>query len=198
MLKQPLFIAAIGASAGGHQALKEFFSHLPPDNGIAFCVITHLARGHRSILDQIISRYTKMNVTRMKATDVLLPNHIYVLPEGVTASIKEGRISLRERKDDEIINRTVDDFLISLAEDQRERAIAIILSGMGDDGSRGAQLIHEFGGMVMVQEPDSTPFRSMPENAIKRDHPDQVMTPAFIAKSLVQEVSRKMVEWNRA
>jgi two-component system CheB/CheR fusion protein len=189
--EQDFFIAGIGASAGGHDALKQFFDNLPPNPGVAFCVITHLIRDHKSILDKIISRHTDLKVVRMKGADVVKPNHIYVMPENAKAYIKNGSVYLRERTATEVINKTVDEFLYSLAEDQKERAIAIIFSGMGDDGSRGVDVIHEFGGIVLVQDPQSTAFKSMPEHAIKRDDPDQILPPALLARTLMDQIRVK-------
>ncbi len=188
------FVAGIGASAGGQEALKEFFSNLPLRPNIAFCVITHLLREHESVLDRILSKFTNLKVKRMKGMDIVEPSVVYVMPAGVKAYIKEGCIILKERPGEERINKTVDEFFYSLAEDQRERAIGIVFSGMGDDGARGVQLIHEFGGTVLVQEPHSTAFKSMPENAIKRDHPDQILPPAMLARNLMTYVSQKNVE----
>jgi two-component system, chemotaxis family, protein-glutamate methylesterase/glutaminase len=194
MTKNRLYVAGIGASAGGHQALKDFFSNIPEGSGIAFCVVTHLLRGHQSILDIIISRFTNMRVRRMKGNDIVQPDTVYVMPENMKAYIRNGCLHLKRRADDELVNRTVDEFLISLAEDQKENAIGIIFSGMGDDGALGVQHIHELGGIVLVQDPQSTAFKSMPENAIKQDHPDQILSPALLAKTIVEEIARKNVE----
>src|SRR5688500_15633790 len=150
-MDRSFYIAGIGASAGGHQALKDFFANIPSKPGISFCVITHLLRGHHSVLDQILSRYTTLPVQRMKGSDLILPNRVYVMPEGVKAYIKNGCVHIQEREPDEIVNRTVDEFLTSLALDQKEKAIGIIFSGMGEDGGNGVKMIHDFGGIVLVQ-----------------------------------------------
>ena len=134
----------------------------------------------------------------MKGSDLIKPNRIYVMPEGVKAYVRDRYIYLKPRQQHEVINKTVDEFFISLAEDQRDRAIGIIFSGMGEDGTRGVQAIHEKGGIVLIQDPDSTPFKSMPENAILRDHPDQVLSPALLAKTILQEISRKKFELNNS
>ena len=188
------FIAGIGASAGGQQALGEFFLSLPPATGIAFCVITHLQRDHTSILDRILSRHTNMKVKRMKGLDLVRPDTIYVLPEGAKAYIKEGCIFLKDRRPDEIVNHTIDDFFLSLAEDQGEKAIGLIFSGMGDDGARGVKAISENGGIVLVQDPASTAFKSMPENAIRRDSPDEILPPALLARTILDHVRKKSIE----
>jgi two-component system, chemotaxis family, protein-glutamate methylesterase/glutaminase len=193
MGKQSFYVAGLGASAGGHQALKEFFQHIPNDPGIAFCVVTHLLRAHNSILDKILSRYTSLKVCRMQHLQPVKPNHVYVMPEGVKAYIHEGFLVLRPRHIDEKVNKTVDEFFYSLAEDQGNKAIGIVFSGMGDDGADGAQVIHDHGGTVLVQEPDSTPFKSMPESVIKRDHPEKILSPSMLAKNLVAHIAQKAI-----
>lgn len=191
MENKNFFIAALGASAGGHQALKEFFEHLPEPNGVAFVVVTHLLRGHFSILDQILSRYTDMPVQRMTGFDEIRPNQVYVMPENVKAYIKNGNLILEPREKDEIRNNTIDLFFHSLGEDQQENAIAIIFAGMGSDGLKGVQTIHDCGGTVLVQDPKSTPFKSMPDSIIREDNPDIVMTPAGLAANLLKIISLK-------
>lgn len=163
-------------------------------SGIAFCVVTHLHRDHPSTLDLIISRFTSMKVKRMKGADVVQPNVVYVMPEGVIAQLRDGCIFLKKRRDDELINRTVDEFFFSLAEDRKEHSIGIVFSGMGSDGAEGVKRIHEAGGIVLVQEPSSTAFRSMPENAIRSDHPDQILPPALLARTIMAEIARKETE----
>lgn len=188
------YVAGIGASAGGLQAIREFFLNIPPEPGIAFCIVTHLLREHRSILDRIISGCTSMKVQRMKGADVIEPNNIYVMPEGAKAYIKNGCLYLKDRREEEIINRTVDEFFFSLAEDCRDHSIGIVFSGMGSDGAEGVKRIHESGGIVMVQDPSTTAYKSMPENAIRRDHPDQILPPAMLAQTILSEIARKEVE----
>ena len=191
MNARPLYIVAIGASAGGQDPLKEFFRSIPADSGMAFCVVTHLLRTHESVLDHIISKCTSMQVKRMETGDFIQPDHVYVMPEGVRAFIRHGTIFLRKRDEDSSINRTVDEFFCSLAEDKKSLAIGVILAGMGDDGTLGAQVIHEHGGHVFVQDPNSTEFKSMPENTIRWDHPSEVLPPALIAAALRNFAARK-------
>jgi two-component system, chemotaxis family, protein-glutamate methylesterase/glutaminase len=183
------FVAGIGASAGGVQALSEFFQNIPEKCGIAFCVITHLHRDHESVLDRIISKQTWMTVRRMKGVDIIQPDVIYVLPENVTASVRNGAIHLKPRPDDEIMNKAIDVFFHSLGEEFKDHAIGIVMSGMGSDGSSGIESIHQFGGTVMVQEPRSTAFSSMPDNVIRRDHPDRILPPAMLARNLISLVN---------
>lgn len=194
MTEKSFYIAGIGASANGLEAIKEFFLNIPPEPGVAFCVITHLLRGHRSILDRIISNCTSMKVRRMKNIDIIEPNTVYVMPEGAKAYVKDRCIYLKARGEDEIVNRTVDEFLFSLAENCKEHAIGIIFSGMGSDGAEGVKRIHDRSGIVLVQDPQTTAYRSMPENAIRRDDPDQILPPAMLAQSLLAVIASKELE----
>jgi two-component system, chemotaxis family, protein-glutamate methylesterase/glutaminase len=189
MKNNELFVAGIGASAGGVEALSEFFKNIPERCGIAFCVITHLHRSHESVLHKIISKHTWMAVKRMNGVDIIYPDVIYVLPENMTAYVKEGIIYLRPRPDDELVNKAIDLFFHSLGEAFKERSIGVVMSGMGSDGSSGVESIHKFGGTVLVQDPHSTAFSSMPDNIIRRDHPDLVLPPSLLAKNLIRLVN---------
>jgi chemotaxis response regulator CheB len=193
MQKGSFYIAGLGASAGGQAALEEFFEQMPPDTGVAFVVVTHLLRGHRSILDKILQRSSALPVQRMKGYDIVQPDRVYVLPEDAKVYIKNGCLILKPRGEEENGNKTIDLFFHSLAEDQREKAIGIVFSGMGTDGSKGVQTIHEFGGKVFVQEPHSTLFSSMPDAAIRRDSPDKILKPACLADYLVEAVKADKV-----
>lgn len=176
------YIAGIGASAGGHDALEEFFRNIVHTAPVAYVVITHLLRDHTSVLDKIISRFSDLPVHRMKGFDLVLPGNIYVMPENVKVFIRQGALILKPRGEDEVINKNIDLFFHSLAEDQKEKAIGIVFSGLGTDGAEGVKTIHEFGGKVLVQEPHSSVFRSMPDAAIKRDSPDQILRPSELAR----------------
>ena len=175
------YVVGLGASAGGHEALKEFFLNLPEQPGAAFVVVTHLLRTHSSILDRMILKYTKMTVVRLTGVDIIRPNHVYVMPENVKLEMKNGRLILQPRPVDEVLNRTIDHFFESLGKDQREKSMAIVFSGMGTDGFEGVQAIHKYGGTVLVQDPRSTHFRGMPETVIHQDSPDVILPPAKLA-----------------
>jgi two-component system, chemotaxis family, protein-glutamate methylesterase/glutaminase len=191
MEKSEFYVVGLGASAGGYQALKEFFCNIPDNPNIAFVVVTHLLRGHKSILDKILSKFTSLKVVRMKGLDIVRPNTVYVLPEDQKVYMRNGALILKPRNENEIVNKTIDEFFHTLAEDQKEKAVAIILSGMGTDGSSGVESIHEFGGLVLVQEPYSTQFKSMPNAIINRDHPDQVLPPKELARNLIEIIEAK-------
>jgi two-component system CheB/CheR fusion protein len=113
------------------------------------------------------------------------------MPENVELQIKYGIAYTRPRKEEEIINRAIDTFFISLAEDQKEYAAGIIFSGCGSDGAKGVKRIHELNGKVFVQDPSSAAFNMMPIAAIEADHPDNIETPAALARDLVHYLAKK-------
>ena len=188
------YIAGIGASAGGLDALQDFFSSLKQSQiSLSFVVITHLPRDSNTKLDYLLSKVSKLKVVLLDKNTLARPDHIYILPGYLKASIKQGMIMVRKRGEDEIINRSIDEFLVSLAHDQNQNAIAVILAGMGRDGAIGAKTIHEQGGLVFVQEPGSTEFRSMPIATIDTDHPNVILSPAELGKIFDETISMREV-----
>jgi two-component system CheB/CheR fusion protein len=174
-------IVGIGASAGGLESLQKFFSALPEQKDAAFVVVMHLLRDHTSQLDSILSRVTPMPVLRIEPGLTVESGKIYVLPEGKYLEIRNNKLQLIDR-DYNGINRAVDVFFSSLAEDAGRRAIGIIMSGTGTDGTNGIKQIERHGGFAMVEDPKSSKFTGMPVSAIKFDHPDVVETPEKLAK----------------
>jgi len=132
---------AIGASAGGLDAFTEILRALPPDTGMAFVVIQHLDPTHASMLTEILSRSTTMSVTEVTNQMVVQPNHVYVIPPGVTMGITRGKLQLTPRTDTRGQHRPIDHFLRALAEDQGHRGIGVILSGSATDGTLGLEAI---------------------------------------------------------
>lgn len=194
---QGFHVVGLGASAGGHQALREFFGNLPHPSEMSFVVVTHLRRDHFSILDRIISKFTRMPVVRITGGEIIKANHVYVMPENVNVQVRRRTLFLRPRGEDHKIHKPIDVFFQSLAEDTREKAVGIIFSGMGNDGFEGAQAIHHHGGMVLVQDPRSTEFKSMPESIIKDDSPDVILPPSELASRLTLLISEKRSVENR-
>jgi chemotaxis response regulator CheB len=187
-----LYVVGIGASAGGQEALQKFFSSLAPDLPAAYVVVTHLLRNHESHLHKILARYTSMQVKRIQGMTVLERGVVYVMPEDVEAKFSREHLYLRPRGDGHL-NKAIDTFLESLAISFQQRAVGIILSGMGSDGSEGAVKIFEQGGSVLVQAPDTTKFNSMPWAAIMKDHPDYVLPPDQLAVALYKLIRKKDV-----
>ena len=118
------------------------------------------------------------------------------MPENTLATLKDGHLLLRERPAEETINFAIDDFFISLAEDAKEKAVGIILSGMGSDGENGANVIEGYGGIVMVQDPKSAKYDSMPSHVVQEDHPDYVLPAKEMGKHLFEYMNSKEKGWH--
>jgi len=162
----PFPVIGIGASAGGLDALEQFFKPIPLDNGMAFIVITHLDPDHESIMPEIIQKHTVMPVYRIKNGMTVKPNTVYVIPPNKNASITNKKLSLEAQDEPHYTNLPINFFLRSLAADQGDCAIAVILSGTGTDGSLGLRDIKQQGGVIVAQEPQSATYDGMPRSAI--------------------------------
>ena len=160
-------IVGLGASAGGLEALEQFFENVPANCGMAFVVIQHLDPHRKGIMPELLQRVTQLRVTSVTDGLKIKPNCVYVIPPNTSMSILNGALYLFEPIETRGLRLPVDFFLRSLADDQREKAIGIILSGMGSDGSMGLKAIKENDGMVLVQDPASAKFDSMPRSAIE-------------------------------
>lgn len=159
-------IVGMGASAGGLEAFEKFFIHMPPNRGIAFVLIPHLAPTHASILTDLLGRYTKMNVVEVKDGMKIEPNSVYVIPPNKVMSIHDGIFKLSKPEEPHGLRMPIDSFFRSLAADRKEKAICIILSGSGSDGTLGLKAISEAGGLSIVQEPATAQYDGMPKSAI--------------------------------
>lgn len=160
-------IVGIGASAGGLEAMEQFFGNMPPDCGMAFVVIQHLDPDHKGIMPELLQRITKMQVVIVNDRLKIKPNCVYVIPPNKSMSILNGALHLFEPIETRGLRLPIDFFFRSLAEDKQDQGIGIILSGMGSDGSMGVKAIKENGGIVLAQEPSSAKFDSMPRSAIE-------------------------------
>lgn len=185
------FVAGIGSSAGGLDALREFFARVDPKSSCAFVVVSHLPHSHQTKLHHILAGVTSMKAELIRDDVALEPNCIYVLPGNLRVKIVHDVLIVRDRGAHEITNYAIDEFLFSLADDKGERAIAIILSGLGKDGSAGANAVHEKGGFVLVQSPDSALYGNMPLAAIRADHPAEVLSPAKLGEIFTECLKAK-------
>jgi two-component system CheB/CheR fusion protein len=178
-------IVGVGASAGGLQALETFFSELPDDLGVAFVVVQHLSMDHASSMAEILQRVTNLGVQRLDKHTVPEPNRVYMKMPEVEVVVEEGGLHVEPRQlPPPALYLPIDDFFFSLANSRKENAIAIILSGMGTDGSRGLKEIKSQGGLVMVQEPESAQFDGMPRAALRQNLADIVLPPGELASQL--------------
>ncbi|MCX6556012.1 MAG: chemotaxis protein CheR, partial [Candidatus Aminicenantes bacterium] len=184
-------IVGIGASAGGLAAFEAFFSGMPTGSepGMAFVLVQHLAPDHKSILTDLIRRYTRMKVFEVEDGMVVQPNCAYIIPPNRDMAFLNGSLQLLEPSAPRGQRLPIDFFFRSLAQDQRERAIGIILSGTGSDGTLGLRAIKAEGGMVMVQNPASTEYDGMPRNAIGTGLVDYELPPAEMAPHLIAYVA---------
>lgn len=178
-------VAGIGTSAGGLDALKHFFSNMSADTGIAFIVIPHLHPDLPSMMTEILANQTEMPVSECDDGTVIAANHVYVIPPGKDMQIEEGILKLAAHKGPRG-QMAIDDFLISLASDQGEGSVAIILSGTGHNGVQGIKAVKAVGGMVLAQTPESADYPQMPTNAITTGHVDYAQTPEQLAETLSQ------------
>ncbi|MFD3001921.1 CheR family methyltransferase [Pontibacter toksunensis] len=173
--EQEVFVIGIGASAGGLQALEALFSCVPQDS-VSYVIVQHLSSEHRSFLTQLVSRYSALEVMEAAHNMLVETNKVYVIPNNKELTIQDNHLQLIE-KTNSGRSRTVDTFFASLAADKKNRAIGIILSGTGNDGSQGVVAIKKAGGMVIVQDPETATFDAMPLNAINTGHSDYVLSP---------------------
>jgi two-component system CheB/CheR fusion protein len=187
-------IVGIGASAGGVSAFEAFFSGMPADNapGMAFVVVQHLARDHKSLLTELIRRYTKMRVFEVEDGMVVKPNCAYIIPPNRDMALVNGALQLLEPTLARGIRLPIDFFFRSLAQDQRDRAICIVLSGTGSDGALGVRAVKCEGGMVMAQTPETTEFDGMPRSAIATGMVDFVLPPNQMPAKLLDYAARTL------
>ncbi len=180
-------IVGIGASAGGLAAFEAFFAGMPLDNdpNMAFVLVQHLAPDHKSILADLVRRYTRMQVFEVEDGMVVQANCTYIIPPGCDMAFLNGTLQLLEPSFPRGQRLPIDFFFRSLAHDQHERAIGIILSGTGSDGTLGVRAIKGEGGMVMVQSPTSTEFDGMPRSALATGLVDYELPPTEMPAQLI-------------
>ncbi|MBI2519758.1 MAG: PAS domain S-box protein [Bdellovibrio sp.] len=180
-------IVGIGASAGGLEAFQQLLENLPADTGMAFVFIQHLAPSHESLGPEILSHYTDMPVQEVLNGIRPLPNQVYLLPPNSKLTLVNGVLCLLPRSKILSGQQTViDSFFQSLAQDQKDRAIGIVLSGTASDGSEGLKAIKAEGGVAMAQELKSAKYDGMPTSAIASGVVDIILPPAGIAQELVR------------
>ena len=180
---RPNCVVGIGASAGGLEALQQFLTFLPSNTGMAFVIIQHLAPDHKSLLSDILGKYTVMPVKEVRDGMRVERNSIYMIPPKYNLEIESDVLRLKEYNHTKI-NHPIDIFFRSLAAAYENRAVAVILSGTGSDGTNGIRSIKERNGLIIVQSPDSAKFDGMPRNAIATGFVDLIQSPDSIAREL--------------
>ena len=184
-------IVGVGASAGGLESFEQLFQRVPSDSGMAFVLIQHLDPDHPSLLTEILQRATAMPVTEAQDQIVVMPNNVYIIPPNRDMVIFHGTLQLSVPEKPRGQRMPIDAFLRSLAEDQGEKAIGIILSGTGTDGTLGLRAILGAGGVSLVQEPASAKYDGMPASAIGAGYATHVM-PADKMPEALQAIVRHL------
>jgi len=179
----------IGASAGGLVALEQFFEHLPLDTGWAFVVVQHTSPEHKTLLGTLLQRVTALPVCDAHNGVVLKPNHIYVMPTGGDLRVLRGCLHFQATHASPSLPLPIDALLVSLAQDQGVRAVGVVLSGMGHDGTAGLQAIHQAGGLCLAQLPETAAFDSMPQSAISAGVVHVVAPPPAMVQCILDRLS---------
>ena len=186
----PDYIVGIGASAGGLEALQVFFTHMPVDSGLAFVVVQHLSPDFKSMMDELLARHTEMSIHRVENGMTIEANAVYLIPPRKEMIVSDGQLLLTDKDLSKGISLPIDVFFRSLAQDAGSRAVAIVLSGTGSDGSRGVVDVHQSGGLVMVQSEESSAFDGMPRSAIRTGVADFVLPPEALPEALLKSLRR--------
>lgn len=174
------YIVAIGASAGGLEAIHEFFDHMPDARNISFVIIQHLSPDHKSLLVELVGRHTNMKVYEAGHNVEIKRSCVYVIPNNKFIKVHSNKLILTEKMPIKVPNNAIDIFMHSLAKEKKKYAIGVILSGTGTDGTRGIATIKQEGGLVLVQDPLTAKFNGMPNSAIASGHVDYVLSPVHM------------------
>ncbi len=182
----PQYVVGIGASAGGLDPLVRFFDNLPKDTGMAFVIVQHLSPDFRSLMDELLARHTELPIHLVEDGMPVEADHVYLMPAKKEMIITGGRFLLSDRDRQQELALPIDMFLRSLAQDCGSRAIAIVLSGGGSDGSRGIRHVHEAGGLVLAQDLESAQFDGMPKAAMETGVVDHALPPQDMPRVLLE------------
>jgi two-component system CheB/CheR fusion protein len=183
------YVVAIGASAGGLDALERFFKSLPTDLGAAYVVIQHLSPDHKSMMANLLGRHTEMPVVTVEHDMPIEPNRVHLIPPASMMSIS-GNVLRLTPKNPRGLTLPIDLFFTSLAKEMGRQAVGVVLSGTGSDGTRGAVAINDAGGLLLVQEPESAKFDGMPRSAIATGLVDAILTPDELGPRIVDHIHR--------
>ncbi|MET0380126.1 MAG: chemotaxis protein CheB, partial [Spongiibacteraceae bacterium] len=184
-------IVGIGASAGGLSALEEFFAQTPSHSGLAYIVVQHLDPTQKALLAELLQRVTTMRVRQAEAMQRVEADCVYVIPPNTELSVVDGQLQLDAPAEPRGMRLPINILFSSLARDQRELAIAIVLSGMGSDGTLGLRAVKASGGLTLVQQPDSAQFDAMPKSAIAAGCADIVAPPAAMPARILAYTARQ-------
>ncbi|AMQ56494.1 hypothetical protein AO498_08700 [Algoriphagus sanaruensis] len=190
MPTSPVYVA-VGASAGGLDAVQQLFQRIPADLGFSYVIVQHLSPNFKSLMPELLGKFTAMQILTAEDGMEILPNQIYLNPQRKNLTIEKGRFKLIDKPDTDHLSFPIDILFHSLGKEYKEKSVGIVLSGTGSDGSRGIKTIKEEGGLVFVQDPLSAQFDGMPNTAISTHLVDFVGKPEIIAEKLVLLARRK-------
>ena len=187
--KEPAYVVGIGASAGGLESLQKFFRQLPTDLGMSYVVVQHLSPDFESMMDELLAKHTDLPISKVSDGLELCADHVYLIPPGKEMVVEAGRLRLSDRNPNDKLTLPIDIFFRSLASGYGNKAVAIVLSGTGSDGSRGAVAVADAGGLVLAESEDSAKFFGMPRAAYETGCVDRVLSAREMGDAL-QRYSR--------
>lgn len=191
------YVVAVGASAGGLDALEKLFASLPPDTGAAFVVIQHLSPDHKSMMASLLSRHTRMPVIMVEDDMPLAPNQVFLIPPGSIMHVENRHLKLTP-KSPRSLTLPIDVFFQSLATHHGNKAVAVVLSGTGSDGTRGAGAINEAGGLLVAQDPENAKFDGMPRSVISTGLVDAILPVEDMAQRIVAHIHNQPLSGEEA
>ncbi|MEO7265238.1 MAG: chemotaxis protein CheB [Ferruginibacter sp.] len=183
--KQPDFVVAIGASAGGLEAITEVFDNMPDVPDFSFIIIQHLSSDYKSLMVELLGKHTSMKLYEAANEMKIERNCIYLIPNKYMMTVSRGRLKLHEKTNIHSPNNAIDIFFESLAIDKKDKAVGIILSGTGTDGTKGIEAIKNYGGAVIVQDPATAKFDGMPNSALATQLADMICSPSALGEVLL-------------
>jgi len=186
-------VVAVGASAGGLEALKSFFSNLPQNDTTTYVVIQHLSPDYKSMMGELLAKSTTLPIEQISDNSVIEKGKIYLIPPVNNLVIEDGKLHLLDKPKDQKLNLPIDMFFTSMAKCFKQDAIAVILSGTGSDGTRGIRAIKELDGMVMVQDPDQAKFDGMPKSAINTGLVDYILQTEEMGEEISNFINAPLV-----
>jgi two-component system CheB/CheR fusion protein len=189
----PFWVVGIGASAGGLESLERFFAKAPALSGMAYVVVQHLSPDFKSVMDELLARQTSIPIRHAEEGLPLEPDTIYLIPPRKEAILSSGRFHLTDKEPKEPLSLPIDHFFRSLAADAGSRAIAVVLSGSGSDGSRGIHDVHQAGGLILCESEETAKFDGMPSSARETGVVDFVLPPEEMPATIWQHVSSNPV-----
>ena len=188
---RPELVVGLGASAGGLKPLADFLDELDDDLGAAYVIVQHLDPDRASTAPELLQRHTVLPVRKARDGEPLRPDHVYVNPPNTRIGVRDGALELQSPLEDRGHPTIVDHLFRSLADDQRNRSVAVVFSGTGSDGTLGVTHVREAGGLTMAQDPETAQFADMPESAIGTGDVDVVLSPPELASYLASYARRR-------